>query len=444
MGEVPNSLKLFQDAPLITDFYEMTMAEAYFREGIGKQAIFDISLRDSGKRGYYIAAGINAAVEFAKTAGFEKSHIEYLSSLGLGDDFLSYISKNSGGAKIEAVKEGEVIFPGEPILKVCAPLPQAQLLETALLNIVGFQTMIATKASRVCGAAAGRRIVEFGLRRAQGFDAGLWASYSSYIGGCSGTSNLLAGKMFGMPVSGTVGHSYIMAHENENDAFEKWAQYSKNPVFLIDTYDTIKGAKAAAEIAKKIKGMGKQLSAVRIDSKNSSLESRQVRKLLDGEGLGNVKIIISGGLDEYEIVRFLKEGGVADSFGVGTNMVTSNDMPSLDITYKLAQIDGNPVMKKTAGKESMPGDKQVFREIKNGAFACDIVGLKNEEIDGFEKLLHEYPKGKGINWKSAANDAKEYAHSRVALVGADIKKIEKPGKYKVGISKQLKRIIYNI
>ncbi|HQT45375.1 MAG TPA: nicotinate phosphoribosyltransferase, partial [Candidatus Micrarchaeota archaeon] len=231
--------KFFPDAALVTDFYELSMAEAYFREGMGGEAVFDIAIRNNSKRGYYVACGMNAAAEAASSFGFSEGQIAYLSSLGFGDDFLGSIAKSKARASIESVREGEIVFPGEPVLKVKAPLGMAQMLETSLLNIVGFQTMIATKASRVCLAAAGRNVVEFGLRRAQGFDAGLWSSYASYVGGCGGTSNLLAGKEFGLPVSGTVGHSYVMAHDSEEEAFEKWAQYAKSPVFLIDTFDTL-------------------------------------------------------------------------------------------------------------------------------------------------------------------------------------------------------------
>ncbi len=441
MDNTKSGWKFFPDAALVTDFYELSMAEAYFREGIGGEAVFDIAIRNSPKRGYYVACGMNAAAEAASCFGFSEEQIAYLSSLGFGDDFLGSIAKSKARASIESVREGEVVFPGEPVLKVKAPLGMAQMLETSLLNIVGFQTMIATKASRVCLAAAGRNVVEFGLRRAQGFDAGLWSAYASYVGGCGGTSNLLAGKEFGLPVSGTVGHSYIMAHAGEEDAFGKWAQYAKSPVFLIDTYDTLEGAHRAARVAKKIKSAGKSLAAVRIDSKDSARESAAVRKILDAEGLAGTKIIISGGMDEFEIGRFFKDGGVADSFGVGTNMVVSNDMPSLDISYKLAQIGGKPVMKRTAGKESMPGNKQVFRESKAGKFVSDTVGLHGEEFEGMEKLLVERG-GKGrIDWKTSARKSREYAAARLACAPNGIKSLENPDEYPVIKSAMLKTLI---
>ncbi|MFA5106361.1 MAG: nicotinate phosphoribosyltransferase [Candidatus Micrarchaeia archaeon] len=434
MGDEKAIAGLFRDAAMQVDLYELTMAEAYFREGMDSQAVFDITIRESRLRGYYVACGMLAAREFAKAFRFGREHEAYLSSLGFGDDFISHLVKMAPHARIESVKDGEAVFAGEPILKVRAPLGMAQMLESGLLNIVGFQTMIATKAARVCSAAGKRQVVEFGLRRAQGLDAGAWAAYASYVGGCAGTSDIFAGRAFGLPVFGTVGHSYVMAHKREEEAFEKWAQYSKSPTLLIDTYDTIRGAHNAAALAKKIRDAGKSLSAVRIDSRDAARESAQVRKILDAAGLFAVKIIISGGMDEFAIEKFDRDGGVADSFGVGTSMVVSSDMPSLDIAYKLAEIAGSPVMKKTAGKESLPGDKQVFRRIENGRFAGDTIGLEGEEIEGAEILITPW---EGGGWEGSAGAAREYARGRLAMLPEGVARISGHDKYEVGISKGL-------
>lgn len=438
MGDEKSIAGLFRDAAMQVDLYELTMAEAYFREGISGEAVFDATIRDSPLRGYYVACGMLAAREFANSFRFAQEHASYLAGLGFGEDFIEHLLKMKPEASIESVKDGEIVFGGEPVLKVRAPIGMAQMLESGILNIAGFQTMIATKAARVCSVAGKRQVVEFGLRRAQGLDAGAWAAYATYVGGCAGTSDMFAGKAFGLPVFGTVGHSYIMAHDTEDDAFEKWAQYSKkDSTQLIDTYDTLKGAQKTVALAQKIKAAGKKIAAVRIDSKDAAGESVQVRKILDNAGLSGVRIIISGGMDEFEIEKFDREGGVADSFGVGTNMVVSADMPSLDIGYKLAMISGKPVMKKTAGKKSLPGDKQVFRKINNGKFAGDVIGLESEEMEGHERLLSGW---RGNGWEGHAKKAREYALERLAMLPAEVARISGHKKYEVGLSKGLSDI----
>ena len=426
---------------LLLDLYELNMAQSYLKEGMEKQAVFDITIRGgSANRGYYVAAGMQTAAQFAKHMRFEKESIEYLDGLKrFSEEFLAYLEKFRFGGEIFAVKEGEVVFSGEPMLKVKAPIIHAQLLESYFLNAVGFQTMVATKASRVCIAAKGRAVVDFGMRRAHGADASLKAARASYIGGCAGTSNMLAGKMYGIPVYGTVAHSYVMAHESELAAFRAWACTNKNATLLIDTYDTIQGAKNAIKIAKEMRQKGSPIGGVRIDSNKAAKESAKVRRMLDNAGMKGAKITISGSLDEYKIAAFLKQGGAADFFGVGTAMVVSSDMPFLDINYKIAAYGAKPAMKKTQGKESVPCDKQVYRKIKNGKFASDTVGLDNESCHG-EKLLALLLEGGRIKPQSL-EQAKEYAKERLAMLPQGCIRLENPAKYKVIISGGLVKII---
>lgn len=379
------------EAPLLTDLYELTMAASYFAIGFNQPSCFYMSTRRMPpKRGFLVAAGIERLLETLEEFRFEPAALEYLESLKLfSPDFLAFLSKLRFTGDVHAMPEGTIFFGGEPILEVHAPLIEAQLLETLVINQVGMASLIASKAARCVVAARGRRLVDFGLRRSQGVDAGLIAARSSYLAGFVGSSNVLAGRRYGIPLHGTMAHSYIMAHETERAAFEHFvALFPQLSTLLVDTYDTVRGVENAARVALELKAKGYKLQAVRLDSGDLVDLSIRARRILDQNGLNDVAIFASGNLNEYRIDEILRAGAPIDAFGVGTDMVVSADAPALDVAYKLAEYEGVPRLKTSQGKLSLPGRKQVFRAINgNGGFFADLIGLADE---GTTTVAHEF------------------------------------------------------
>jgi nicotinate phosphoribosyltransferase len=375
---------LVNPCPLFTDLYELTMAASYFENRMFDAAVFSLFIREYPKnRGYFVAAGLADALESLENYTFTPSDLSYLKSTGLFPaTFLDYLKNFRFTGTVRAMAEGTIFFKDEPILEVSAPLIEAQILETFLINTIGFQTMIATKAARCVTAAAGRPVIDFSARRTQGYDASLKVARSAYLAGFFGTSNVLAGKLYGIPVSGTMAHSYVTAFDNEIAAFEAYSKtYPKNSIFLIDTYDTLEGAKNAAKVALAMKKQEHQIIGVRLDSGDMVSLSLAVRKILDDAGLPEVKIFASSGFDEYGIADVIVKGACIDAFGVGTKMGVSADAPYLDIVYKMVRYQDRNIRKLSPGKINLPGEKQVFREIDgNGRFLGDTIGLKNEII----------------------------------------------------------------
>ena len=380
-----------KSGPLFTDLYELTMAAAYFDHNVTDNAAFSLFVRNYPKnRNYFVAAGLADALNELADFTFSDQDIDYLKSTGLfKNNFLSYLKDFKFAGTVRAMAEGTIFFTDEPILEVAAPLIEAQIVETLLINTIGFQTMIATKAARCIHAAAGRTLIDFASRRTQGKDAALKVARSSYIAGFSATSNVLAGKLYGIQVSGTMAHSYVTAFENEINAFEKYAQtYPDNSVFLIDTYDTIQGAKNTAKVALSMKKKGNNLIGVRLDSGDMAALSRQVRQILDDAGLPEVKIFASSGFDEYSIADIIKQGACIDAFGVGTKMGVSADAPYMDIVYKMVRFKDKNIQKRSPGKINLPGEKQVFRKsASNGCPKKDIIAFKDEHLPGALPLL---------------------------------------------------------
>jgi len=379
------------EAPLLTDLYELTMAASYFAIGFNQPSCFYMSARRMPpKRGFLVAAGIERLLETLEEFRFEPSALEYLDSLKLfSPEFLAFLSNLRFTGDVHAMPEGTVFFGGEPILEVHAPLIEAQLLETLVINQVGMASLIASKAARCVVAARGRRLVDFGLRRSQGVDAGLIAARSSYLAGFVGSSNVLAGRRYGIPLHGTMAHSYIMAHETERAAFDHFvALFPQLSTLLVDTYDTVRGVENAARVALELKEKGYKLQAVRLDSGDLVDLSLRARRILDHNGLNDVAIFASGNLNEYRIDEILRAGAPIDAFGVGTDMVVSADAPALDVAYKLAEYQGVPRLKTSQGKLSLPGRKQVFRAINaGGGFFADLIGLADE---GTTTVAHEF------------------------------------------------------
>jgi nicotinate phosphoribosyltransferase len=379
------------DAPLMIDLYELTMAASYFALGYTQPACFYLSVRRMpAKRGFLVAAGIDRVLEALEQFRFGPAALEYLDSLKLfGPEFLSLLSNLRFTGDVQALPEGTIFFEQEPILEVRAPLIEAQIIETLVLNQIGMASLVASKAARCVIAARGRPLIDFGLRRSQGADAGLIAARSSYMAGFAGSSNVLAGRRYGIPLNGTMGHSYVMAHNSEREAFDNFvALFPQMSTLLVDTYDTVRGVENAARVARDLKEKGFKLQAVRLDSGDLVDLSLRARRILDQNGLQEVAIFASGNLDEYRINELLLAGAPIDAFGVGTGMVTGGDAPTLDASYKLAEYQGVARLKTSQGKLSLPGRKQIFRAINaNGGFYGDLIGLDDE---GTTTVAHEF------------------------------------------------------
>ena len=383
---------------LLTDFYQLTMAYAYWKSGKGEQeAVFNLFFRKNPfEGGFSLAAGLDYVVDFCRNFKFDSEDLSYPSEMKQKDGspvfesgFLDYLKGLKFTCDIDAVEEGTVVFPNAPLIRVKGPLIQCQLLETPLLNIINFQTLIATKAARINLAAQGAPVLEFGLRRAQGIDGALAASRASYIGGCISTSNVMAGKLFGIPVSGTHAHSWIMSFETEIEAFEAYAEaFPDQCVFLVDTYETLHGVKNAIKVGETLRSKGKEMVGIRIDSGDLAYYSIQARQLLDEAGFPNAKIVASNDLDEHIISSLKTQDAAIDVWGVGTKLVTAFDQPALGAVYKLSAVKNTegvwePKVKvsQQSLKINVPGIHNVKRYFSNGKAVADMIYLEGQEID---------------------------------------------------------------
>jgi nicotinate phosphoribosyltransferase len=366
---------------LNTDLYELTMAQSYLENGKTDRAVFSLFVRDLPRdRNFLVAAGLQTLVERIRGFRFSDEDLAYLEGLGrFSGDFLDYLEHYEFRGNLYAIPEGRIAFQNEPLVQVEASLPEAQILETIVINTIHFQTAIASKAARSFLASRGRRLIDFGLRRAHGLEAGALAARAAFIAGIGATSNLEAGRRFGIPVVGTMAHSYVMAFDDEARAFEAFARsFPDNAIFLIDTYDTLAAADKVIELAKR----GVPAMAVRIDSGDLGALSREVRAKLDRAGLGHVRIIASGGLDERDVEALLRSGAPIDSFAMGTKTVTSADAPYLDIAYKLVEYGGEPKAKSSPGKATFPYKRQVLRHYRDGLMDHDEVVRYDEAPEG--------------------------------------------------------------
>ena len=393
---MPIDLRLDSDeAPLLSDFYLLTMAAAYFANGNNDTACFSLfTRRMPPRRGFLVAAGLERLLEALEEFHFAPRALEYLASLRLFTaEFLHFLSGLRFSGEVWAMPEGTIFFATEPILEVRAPLIEAQLLETLILNQAGFASLIASKAARSLAAAGGRRLVDFGLRRSQGADAGLLAARSSYLAGFAGTSNMLAGMRYGIPLYGTMAHSYVMAHEQEREAFDSYVKiFPRLSTLLVDTYDTLRGVENAATVALELREKGVKLQGIRLDSGDLFELSKRARRVLDRRGLSDVPIFASGNLDEYRIAELIKGGAPIDAFGVGTAMAVSADAPALDVAYKLVDYRGEPRLKTSSDKVTLPGRKQVFRARNAaGGFYADLVALFEESPDNLQREFRPAP-----------------------------------------------------
>ncbi len=371
---------------LYTDLYQLTMLQAYWREGMDEVAVFDLFVRRLKNRNYLLACGLEQALEYLDALSFSEEAIEYLAEQDLfGSEFLEWLEGFEFTGDVYAVPEGTPVFPDEPILEVVAPIGEAQLVETFLLNQITFQTSLASKAARVVEAAkqgdTNRLVADFGMRRMHGTDAAMKAARATYIAGVDATSNVAAGQAYGVPITGTMAHSYIEAHDSEREAFEAFAKLYPETILLVDTYDTLEGVQKVIDMADKW-GEDFRVRGIRLDSGDLAVLAHEARRMLDAAGLRDVQIFASGGLDESRISELLDRGAPIDGFGVGTKMGTSADQPSLDSAFKLCGYAGKPRMKLSSGKSNLPGRKQLVRQYEDGKAIRDVIATESEQMSG--------------------------------------------------------------
>ena len=371
-----------QNMGLLTDLYELTMADSYFRQGMNDEATFDVFVRElPPDRSFLVSAGLEAVLHYLEHVRFDGAALDYLRSRhDFSAGFLDTLRNFRFTGSVRAIPEGEIFFPQEPLLEVTGPRIETQIIETFVLNALNFQVTIATKAARVVLAAEGRGVIDFSPRRDHGVDAALKVARASYIAGCAGTSCVLAGHLYGVPVFGTMAHSYVMSFPDELAAFRAFAaDFPENSVLLIDTYDTIKGAARAIVVAQEMTTRGHRLRGVRIDSGDLAATSRQVRTLLDAAGLRETQIVLSGGLNEFKVADLLRDGAAADAFGVGTELGTAADAPFVEGVYKLVEDAAGYRVKLSTGKATLPGRKQVWRTVDGGGVLVhDTIALAGE------------------------------------------------------------------
>ena len=416
---------------LVTDLYELTMSAAYFSSGITDPATFELFVRSLPEsRGTLIAAGLEQAVHYLTNVRFTSDQIDYVRNLPIFKHadrrFFDALKRFRFTGDVWAVPEGTPVFPNEPIMRVTAPIIEAQVAETYLITTIMMQTMIATKAARVVDAAQGRGVVDFGSRRAHGPQAGVLAARAAFIGGCTGTSNVMAARALGIPPVGTCAHSFVMAFEDEAEAFRKFRRiFPEETVLLIDTYDTVAGAEKAVRT-------GAGLGGVRLDSGDLAALSKRVRALLDENGLPNAQIVASSDLNEYKISDLLAAGAPIDLFGVGTEMVTSYDHPALGGVYKLVDVNGTGKIKDSTGKESYPGPKQIFRAADH-----DVIGEAGESLPGRPLLEPVIRSGALDGALPPIEQIRERARAEREALPAGVLRMRSPDPYRVLISERL-------
>jgi nicotinate phosphoribosyltransferase len=427
-------------SPLLTDLYQLNMVQAYLDRGETSEAVFEFFVRKlPERRGFLLAAGLADALDYLETLRFSDEDIAWLKSTGrFRDNLLDYLAGFRFTGDVHAIPEGTACFPREPLVRITAPLPQAQLIETRLINILHFQTLIASKAARMVLAAPGKALSDFGLRTAHGAEAGLFSARASYIAGFAGAANVLAGERYGIPVVGTMAHSFIQVHDDETKAFEDYARSRPDGVtLLIDTYDTEKGARKVVDLAPRLKADGISIRGVRIDSGDLIESSRKVRRILDDGGLRDVIIVVSGGINEDVLQTMMREQAPIEGFGIGVNLAASIDAPSLDCAYKLQEFKGRPRRKRSEGKETWPGRKQVFRTYDaQGRMARDIVTVETEAHDGDALVVPVMRGGKRLPQPSL-EETRAHAAQQLAMLPQALARLQPGASYPVTIAQPL-------
>jgi len=425
---------------LLTDLYELTMAQAYLQQGMDEPAVFEFFVRKlPPHRHFLIATGLAHVVDFLSALRVTPDELAWLDRSGrFSRDLLRYLESLRYIGDVDAMPEGTVFFPHEPILRITAPLPLAQLVESRVMNLLNYQTMIASKAARSVLVAKGKPLIDFGLRRAHGAEAGLLAARASYLAGFAGTATVLAGMVYGIPLYGTMAHSFVQAHRDEATAFTHFAEAQPdNVVLLIDTYNTEAAARTVAALAPSLREKGLLVKGVRLDSGDLGDHARKVRRILDEGGLSQAQILASGNLDEYRIHDLLDSGAPIDSFAVGTAMTTSADAPSLDCAYKLQEYAGRPCRKRSEGKATWPGRKQVYR---HHAWGYDVVATIDERLEGAALLQPVMTKGQLLHPLPSLTGIRERVAAQLASLPDALRGLETAPPHLVRISPALQRL----
>ena len=402
---------------LLTDLYQFSMIESYLDEGMLGTAVFELFFRKLPRhRGFLFSAGLEQALAFLEELQFSEDDIDWLrTSGGFSTRLCDYLAGLRFTGDVDAMPEGTVFFADEPIIRVTAPLPVAQLVETRLINLLHFQTLIASKAARMVLAAPDKLLVDFGLRRAHGSEAGLLAARASYIAGFGGTATVLAHRMFGIPVYGTMAHSFIQVHDSETEAFERFAHARPASLtLLIDTYDTEAGARKVVALAPRLRAAGIRIASVRLDSGDLVALSRRVRRILDDGGLSEVRIFASGGLDEESLMSMRRADAPIDGFGIGTSLATSSDLPALDCAYKLQEYAGVPRRKQSARKATWPGRKQIWRHYTDGRIARDVLSLHDDLQEGEALIVPAMRGGRRVGLTPTLQEIRERAGGQLS------------------------------
>ena len=431
-------------SPLLTDLYQLNMLQAYLDHGETKTAVFEFFFRTlPSRRGFLLAAGLDDALSYLESLRFSRDDIAWLDGTGrFSRRLLDYLAGFRFTGDVHALPEGTAYFADEPILRVTAPLPEAQLVETRLINILHYQSLIATKAARMVLAAPGKLLVDFGLRRAHGAEAGIMAARASYIAGFAGTATLLAEQRYGIPVFGTMAHSFIQAHDDEAEAFERFARARpQNLTLLIDTYDTEEAARKITVLAPRLKQDGINVRSVRLDSGDLIALSKSVRHILDDGGLQDVTIFASGGLDEDALFAIARADAPIDGFGIGTSLTTSSDVPALDCAYKLQEYAGVARRKRSAGKATWPGRKQVWRRCgAGGRMAGDTISLEDDDQPGEPLIEMVMEKGRRIGPVPSLADIRARAARSLGQLPEPLRRLEAGAAYPVQIADALVRL----
>jgi nicotinate phosphoribosyltransferase len=432
--------------PLLTDLYQLNMVQAYLDNAMTKSAVFELFSRKLPKgRNFLMAAGLEQALSFLETVRFGGEELDWLRRSGrFNDRFIDYVARFRFSGDVDAMAEGAVFFADEPILRVTAPIAEAQLVETRLINLLHLQSLVASKAARMVLAAEGRTLIDFGLRRAHGAEAGLHAARAAYVAGFAGTATVLAAPAFGIPIYGTMAHSYVQAHNDETAAFMSFARSRPdNLVLLIDTYDTEAAAERVVRLAPKLAAKGIHIRGLRLDSGDLADHAFRVRAILDAAGLGAIRIFASGGIDEYEIARFVAQNAPIDGFGVGTSLVTSQDAPALDCAYKLQAYGGEPRRKRSERKATWPGAKQVFRRLDGeGRMEGDVVSVATSGQPGLSLLKPVMRQGRRVSTPPSLAEIRAHAAAQLASLPEPLRRPDDAAgqAYAVEIAPALRRL----
>lgn len=434
-------------SPLLTDLYELTMLQTYYEHDMTAPAVFELFMRETANRNFFVAAGLETAVEWLVNLQFKPQELDWMKQTGLfSTAFIDQMASFRFTGDLHAIAEGQVFFPEEPLIQIVAPLPEAQFIESRLMNIMHYQTLIATKAIRCRIAAKEIPIVDFGMRRAHGGEAGIWAARACYLTGFASTATCLGSARYDIPPTGTMAHAFILAHDDETEAFERFARsHPNNVVLLIDTYNVARGAERVVSLAQRLAADGIRIQGVRIDSGDLTANAKKTRAILDAGGLTDTRIIVSGGLDEYRIAALMADGAPIDGIGVGSNVDTSADVPFLDSAYKLHFFNGQPRGKHAEGKTDLPGRKQVFRSHDAmGQMHTDVLALNHETLDG-DRLIEPIMRDGQLLPSLRAPLGLEYARQRCSLVmnhlPDDLKRLEQSAeRYPVTLSTELEQM----